>query len=454
MDNIKKVIEQFRDFGRRAGSATLKFFPRILAASMGALALLFLSSFLVTEEEYVVAELPAPPPPQLAVEDNEPAPQSLHSEKVNVRLQSGESLALLFDRLKLSRTELTELVNGLSRAEQRSISRLAKGTNVEITLQKTPEGQDKMQELVVMQDALKGKRYYRKPTGEMAVENYKVEYQTEHKYAGGDISSSLYADGLKQGFSSRSILNFAGIFAYDIDFANDLRPGDKFSALFEQPVVNNRSVGREIIAVAQFVNQGKSITAFRYTDANGEVGYFTADGRSMQARFLRMPMSVARVSSRFSKRRFHPVLKIFRPHQGVDFAARSGTPIFATAIGKISFAGSKGGYGKTIIINHGDGYSTLYAHMRGYARGMKRGKRVKQGQVIGYVGSTGVSTGPHLHYEFRVRGRHVDPLRQVPERKVHLAKDELPRFLRQINPLREKHASLQELQTELASKVN
>ena len=371
--------------------------------------------------------IPIQYPPAVAVKESlDPSvSQSLLPERFRVRLQRNENLNSLFTRLSLRESEIANFLQALPLEERGKLSRLAIGTPIYIGLDEN----EKLTELIIMYDAIKGTRYYWKDKDNTAIAPYEAEYHKEYKYTGGSISSSLYQDGVNQGMSSRQILNFAEIFAYDIDFANDVRVGDSFSMMTEDLFVENRAVKENTITVAEFVNRGKNIVAIRYTNSKGEVGYFTPEGESMQSRFLRMPISLVRITSRFNPKRFHPVLKIVRPHNGVDFGARPGTPVFTTGNGRIEFIGTKGGYGKTVIVNHGDGYSTLYAHLRGFARGIRRGSRVKQGKVIGYVGNTGVSTGPHLHYEFRIRGKHRDPLKVKFARSIKLQKKELSNFL-------------------------
>jgi murein DD-endopeptidase MepM/ murein hydrolase activator NlpD len=164
------------------------------------------------------------------------------------------------------------------------------------------------------------------------------------------------------------------------------------------------------IIAAEFINKGKTHQAILYNSPKGDSNYFTPEGYSMRKAFIRSPVDFRRISSRFQRERWHPVLGKKRPHKGVDYAAASGTPIKAAGDGKISFRGRKGGYGRTIILRHGSNITTLYAHMSSYKRGLSKGSRVKQGQVIGYVGKSGLATGPHLHYEFRVNGSHRNPL--------------------------------------------
>ena len=205
-------------------------------------------------------------------------------------------------------------------------------------------------------------------------------------------------------------MEMAEIFGWDIDFSLDIRAGDEFLVLYEELYENGDKVGDGNILAAEFINQKKSYRAVRYENPNGRVAYFAPDGLSMRKAFLRSPVKFGRVSSRFNLKRLHPVLHKIRAHRGVDYAAPRGTPIRASGDGKVIFVGRKGGYGRTVMLRHGSTYTTLYAHMNGYAKGVRSGRRVNQGQVIGYIGSSGLATGPHLHYEFRVRGVHRNPL--------------------------------------------
>jgi murein DD-endopeptidase MepM/ murein hydrolase activator NlpD len=229
--------------------------------------------------------------------------------------------------------------------------------------------------------------------------------------ASGTINSSLFVAAQKAGLPDNLTMELANIFGWDIDFALDIREGDKFTILYEELYLDGEKVENGDILAAEFINSGKIFQAIRYTDQGGNTDYYSPDGKSMRKQFLRTPVEFSRISSGFSLGRKHPVLNRIRAHKGVDYAASTGTPIKATANGKIIHRGSKGGYGNAIIIQHGTQYSTLYAHMSRYKGGLRKGSRVKQGQIIGYVGSSGLATGPHLHYEFRVNGVHRDPLR-------------------------------------------
>ncbi len=205
-------------------------------------------------------------------------------------------------------------------------------------------------------------------------------------------------------------MELAAIFGWDVDFALDIRAGDSFTVVYEELYLNGEKLRDGDILAAEFNNRGKRYRAIRYQDPRGRTEYYSPDGKNMRKAFLRTPVAFTRISSRFSLGRKHPILHHIRAHKGVDYAAPRGTPIKATGDGKIVFRGRKGGYGNTIIIQHGGRYSTLYAHMSRFARSLRTGRRVRQGQVIGYVGSTGLATGPHLHYEFRINGAHHNPL--------------------------------------------
>ncbi len=231
------------------------------------------------------------------------------------------------------------------------------------------------------------------------------------KNASGVIDSSLFLAAGKAGLSDSMTMELAAIFGWDIDFALDIRKGDRFTVLYEEMYVDGENIGNGTILAAEFVNQGKRYQAVRYTDAGGKTDYYSLDGKSMRKAFLRTPVEFSRISSGFSLGRKHPVLNTIRAHKGVDYAAATGTPIKVTGDGKIIFRGRKGGYGNAIVVQHGNKYSTLYAHMSKFRSGLTTGSRVRQGQIIGYVGMTGLATGPHLHYEFRVDGVHRDPLR-------------------------------------------
>lgn len=245
-----------------------------------------------------------------------------------------------------------------------------------------------------------------------------LEVYTAH--ASGVINDSLYVAAQKAGLSVQVTSELASLFGWDIDYVQQVRKGDRFTVVYEEyyrdgekldnaePGHRDSAYGQRIIA-AEFINDGKVYRAVRYTDPDGNTDYYTPDGHNIRKTFMRNPVD-ARVSSHFNPNRLHPLLHKTRPHKGVDYAAPKGTPIHAAGDGKVIYKGRQGGYGRTIILQHGQRYSTLYAHMSGYARNTNKGRKVKQGQIIGYVGKSGLATGYHLHYEFRIDGVHHNPL--------------------------------------------
>jgi len=247
--------------------------------------------------------------------------------------------------------------------------------------------------------------------GILVANKMKQETEVRVTHAYGEIDSSLFLAGKEAGVSQNIIMELAGIFGWDIDFVLDIRKGDRFVVIYEELYRNGEKLADGNILSAEFINNKKTYRAVRYTNPQtNRTEYFTKNGKSMRKAFLRSPVNFARISSRFSTRRFHPSLHKFRAHKGVDYAARTGTKIRAAGDGKVIYRGVKGGYGRVVIVKHGSRYSTLYAHMSRYARKIRVGTRVRQGQTIGYVGKSGLATGPHLHYEFRVNGVHRNPL--------------------------------------------
>ncbi len=234
--------------------------------------------------------------------------------------------------------------------------------------------------------------------------------QAVQTQAAGVINSSLYMSAQQAGLSDRLILELAEMFGWDIDFTQDLQPGDRFSVIYNELTLDGEKVRDGDILAAEFVNKGKVLRAVRYTDPDGRVAVYKPDGSSMRKAFSRNPLPVTRITSRFNPNRLHPIFKTVRPHRGVDYGAATGTPVRVTGDGQVAFAGRQGGYGNVVIVDHGRGNRTLYAHLSRFAPKMRVGQRVNQGQVIGYVGSTGWATGPHLHYEFQVNGQTKDPL--------------------------------------------
>lgn len=236
-----------------------------------------------------------------------------------------------------------------------------------------------------------------------------IEYEKKILHIGGVIKDNLIESMGEEKETILLALNLSDIFAWDIDFTTDLRKGDIFKIVVESCYLNNEFKKYGNILAAEFINNGQTHHAFRF-EHNGEVDYYDDEGKSLRRAFLKAPLSFRRISSGFSKRRFHPILKIYRPHLGVDYAAPIGTPVSSVGDGTITFAGYKGQNGKLVIIRHPNSFRTYYGHLSKIKKGIRRGVKVKQGQVIGYVGSTGLSTGPHLDYRIKKHNRFVNPL--------------------------------------------
>jgi murein DD-endopeptidase MepM/ murein hydrolase activator NlpD len=227
--------------------------------------------------------------------------------------------------------------------------------------------------------------------------------------ASATIDSSLFQATADARLSDRVAFELAEIFQYDIDFVLDIQAGDRFTVVYEEIFQDGTLLRSGNILAAKFVNDGREFRAVRFVDPDGHGEYYTPDGRSLRKAFMRAPVQFSRISSRFNLSRRHPVLNRIRAHKGVDYAAPIGTPVRAAGEGRVRFVGRQGGYGNVIELEHGSGVITVYGHLSRFAQHLRRGQRVELGKVIGFVGQTGLATGPHLHYEYRVRGVHKNP---------------------------------------------
>lgn len=346
----------------------------------------------------------------------------------SVVVANGDTLSTVFAKVGLSPAVMHAVLASSPDAKQ--LSRLKIGQTLEFQL--TEQGE--LASLRSKLNSLETLALEQTPKG-YVFKKEQVKPEVSTVYARGEIDSSLFLAAKRAGLSHNLTMDLANVFGYDIDFALDIRKGDSFEVIYEEKTVEGQRVGTGNILAARFTNRGKTYSAVRYTSKDGTTSYYNADGTSMRKAFIRTPVDFARISSRFSNGRKHPILNKIRAHKGVDYAAPHGTPIKSAGDGKVLLAGRKGGYGNTVIIQHGQRYRTLYAHMQGFAKGVRNGSTVKQGQIIGYIGTTGLSTGPHLHYEFQVDGVHVDPLGLKLPMADPIAKSEMPRFMQQSQPL-------------------
>jgi murein DD-endopeptidase MepM/ murein hydrolase activator NlpD len=235
-----------------------------------------------------------------------------------------------------------------------------------------------------------------------------LAFETQRVEAQARIDSSLFQAGADARISDAAIMKLAGIFASEIDFVLDIREGDEFTVLYDQYWRDGKQVGEGEILAAEFVNQGQRYRAVRYQNPDGRADYYTPEGRSLRKAFVRAPLAFSRVSSGFNPHRLHPILHTIRAHFGTDYAAPTGTPVHAPSDGRVVFRGRKGGYGNVIMVQHPGNVTTVYGHLSAFARTTREGRPVRQGDVIGYVGMTGLATAPHLHYEYRINGVPVN----------------------------------------------
>ena len=343
--------------------------------------------------------LPDLPALELPAAEPDPIPKPL-GDTVEFVVRRNDTLDRIFRQLKLSLTDLAN-IRGLPGVRE-NLDRLHPGDTITLV-----HDEGLLQALTRRISETEVLKVTRGESG-FAAEVLATPLETREAYATGTIDSSLFVAARAAGVSPEIILALANdIFGWDIDFALDIRSGDRFAIVFEQKYRDGEYIGDGRVLAADFTNNGKTFRAIYFKSEDEAVAdYFAPDGRSMRRQFLRAPLDFTRISSNFNPRRRHPILNTIRAHKGVDYAAATGTVIKAAGDGKVDFVGTKGGYGRVVILEHGGGISTLYAHMSRFAKGLRRGQRVKQGATIGYVGSSGAATGPHLHYEYRVHGIH------------------------------------------------
>lgn len=339
---------------------------------------------------------------------------------IKYKVRKGDNLASIFKKNQLSKKLLHHIIYNTEHGKQLARIRPGQIINFEVNdtdnkLQSISLHKNKIETLLIaLTPAVSNDtvdKQNKVPTSYKFVSSIELKkIEKRQQFVNVTINGSLFLSATKAGLSEKFTMELAHLFGWDIDFALEIRNGDSFSVLFNEHFVDGKKVANGQILIAEFNNQGKNYQTIYYTDNSGKSDYYSIDGYSKRRAFLRTPVAFSRISSRFSGRRKHPVLNRIRAHKGVDYAAPRGTPVKSSGDGRISFRGRKGGYGNIIQIKHGSKYMTVYAHLSSFNRKLKRGSKVKQGQIIAYVGSTGVATGPHLHYEFRVNGVHRNPL--------------------------------------------
>ncbi|MGE5526712.1 MAG: peptidoglycan DD-metalloendopeptidase family protein [Rhodospirillaceae bacterium] len=376
------------------------------------------------------------PLPALQIVDE--GPQNFWREE---RIQRGDTIGSLLARLGVEDPEAVQFLRNARDA--RSLYQLAPGRVVRALT--TADG--KLVSLRYMQGGTE-LSVQQQGDGYTIVEQ-KPALETRVLMKSAEIRSSLFAATDAAQLSDSVATQIADIFSTDIDFHRDLRRGDRFTVVYEMQYNLGEPVKPGRVLAAEFTNQGKRYQALWFANAEGKGGYYTFDGKNIRKAFLRSPLEFSRISSGFTQARFHPVLQQWRAHKGVDYAAPTGTGVKATADGVVEFAGRQGGYGNLIVLRHQSKYTTWYGHLSGYAKGLRKGARVSQGDVIGYVGATGLATGPHLHYEFRINDMHQDPLRVVMPEAPPITSDQRAAFEAVAQPMAQRLGLLRS--TNLAS---
>jgi murein DD-endopeptidase MepM/ murein hydrolase activator NlpD len=358
-----------------------------------------------------VAELPPDMALSKPLTERAAPPDFSNSPDFTTEVRSGDNLSLIFGRAGLSAQDVYQVSR--SKPQSPLLSNLYPGYILKFYW----DDDKNLESLTISKSKLESIEIFRSDTGYETREIVRAP-EIRRVYREATIEDSLFLAAQQGGIPASITMELAGIFGGVIDFLLDTRRGDSFNLLFEEKYLDGEYIGSGAILAAQFTNQGQTHTAVRYVNMAGDTDFYNPEGQSMRKAFLRNPVDFTRISSGFSTSRKHPILNTILAHKGTDYAAPHGTPVIAAGDGQVTWASRNGSFGKLVVIQHGDRFQTKYAHLNDYARGVKKGARVRQGQVIGYVGSTGGATGPHLHYEFLMDGVHRN------SRTIH---DKLPK---------------------------
>ena len=363
---------------------------------------------------------------------NNPEPKDFNHTYVEII--KGDNLSKVFKKAGLDEVELINIMN--SSPEGKELTRMFPGEKLEFIFTLD----NKLTKIIRHKSILESVHFKKNEAsgGEYFVNTVIKKPEKKIIFRSARIKDSLSLSADRAKISATTTMNMANIFGGVIDFVLDVRNGDTFSVVFEEYHLDGKKINDGVVVAAQYINKGKIFNAFRYTDPDGDTGYFNEFGVSMRKAFLRAPLDFTRVSSNFNMRRLHPITKQVKPHRGIDYAAPTGTPIFSTGDGRVIESSYNNTNGNYIFIRHGNSYVTKYLHL--HKRSVSKGQKVKQGQIIGQVGSTGMSTGPHLHYEFLIDGVHHNPstvLKKLPKAKElnPLFKED---FIKSISDVKEK----------------
>ncbi|MDQ3186551.1 MAG: M23 family metallopeptidase [Pseudomonadota bacterium] len=357
-----------------------------------------------------------------------PAPDANMTFWRQESIQRGDTIATLLSRLEVNNHDAANFLRDTR--DVKGMHQLVAGKIIHV--QTTATGELRLlryfpggSEQLVME----------KSDGVFKVSGQAVNLETHIQMKSGVINSSLFAAVDGAGVPDSVATQIVDILASDIDFHRDLRKGDRFTVVYDSLYGNGEPARAGRVLAVEFINQGTPHRAVYFKSENGESGYYAPDGKSLRKAFLRSPLEFSRISSGFSSARFHPILKTWRAHNGIDYAAPTGTRVKAASDGTVAFAGWQGGYGNVVILQHHGQYSTVYGHLSTFAKGLRQGQRVSQGDIIGFVGATGMATGPHLHYEFRFNGVQRDPLRVAMPAANPVSGRSMPAFYEYTKPL-------------------
>jgi murein DD-endopeptidase MepM/ murein hydrolase activator NlpD len=365
----------------------------------------------------------------------EPAPLYQHIQQT---IKKGDNLSMVFSRVGLNGKDVYQVVE--SGKEGKALTRMFPGEELEFVLDK----QNRLQKIIRIKSPLESVYFVRQddqpnPRYDIKTVTRKPEIKTVHRSA--HVNNSLSLSAQQADISQSITMNMANIFGGVIDFVLDVRNGDQFTVIYEELYIDGEKIDNGKIVAAQYINRDKVYNAYRYTDPDGDTGYYNEDGVSMRKAFLRAPVDFTRISSGFNLRRLHPITKKVKPHRGIDYAAPRGTPVFSVGEGRVIASSKNRSNGNYVFVKHGESYVTKYLHL--HKRNVKKGQRVKQGQIIGQVGCTGLCTGPHLHYEFLVSGVHRNPrtiMKKLPKAKTN-NKNLKSDFIASIEPIQLQLAS-------------
>ena len=318
-------------------------------------------------------------------------------------IKRNDSLFAILNQLEVPKEDIINLINS---KKSSLLSKIEVGDKIRIFV----DNDGFLQKLFYVDDFEKGVLAERK-NNEFTISKYINEIEKVRVFKHVVIEDSMYMSGLREEIPDSVLMDLAYINGWDIDFTHDIQPGDNYSLIYEEIIVNGEKVVDGDILISEFNNKEKKYVAVRFNIDRDNAEYFNPDGENVKKAFLRSPVEISYISSKYNLKRRHPVLHTIRAHRGVDYAANTGSPVRATGDGTVSFAQYNGGCGNEVKIKHSEDYETRYCHLDRFNPRTKVGRKVKQGQTIGYVGSTGLATGPHLHYEFHVNGKHTDPLK-------------------------------------------